>query len=168
MINSEKLKVYYFRVTEVWKYLCEQHNELFNLTCDEYVCLLSSNIEELELKAEEKAIVIETVGKLEKIRSEIINDLNNELGEKKIENVSQLLDLMLETEIEKNNKYLFRFNALLIDIIEKIQKQSKKNQLFINKALGSLRDIREQVTGTKSYSTYNARGTAKLNAIKTE
>ncbi len=168
MISSDKLKIYYFRVTEVWKYLCEQHNELFNLTCDEYICLLSSEIEKLEQKTKEKIVVIETIGRLEKMRSEIIDDINKDLENKKIENVSQLLDLMLNTEIEISNKYLFRFNTLLIDLIEKIQKQNKKNQLFINKAINSLRDIRQQVAGTKSFSTYNAKGTAKLNAIKME
>jgi flagellar biosynthesis/type III secretory pathway chaperone len=63
-------------------------------------------------------------------------------------------------EVEKNQKHLFRFNALLIDIIEKIQTQNKRNQLFINKALLSLKQIRIEATGKKNYSLYTSKGSA--------
>ena len=67
---------------------------------------------------------------------------------------------MNQYPVELKEKHLFRFNALLIDLIEKIQNQNKRNQLFINKALHSLKEIRQDVLGKKSYSTYTSRGSA--------
>lgn len=167
-MNEELLKFYYFRVTEVWKLLCDLHNQLFNLTCDEYLCLLGSDIEGLDQKTAEKKEIIEEINSVEKLRSEIISELNLKFPDNKVENVSQLLNLMINTDLEKENKYLFKFNALLINLIERIQKQNKKNQLFLNKAISSLKEIREQVTGVKSFTTYNAKGNAKVNSLKSE
>jgi flagellar biosynthesis/type III secretory pathway chaperone len=68
---------------------------------------------------------------------------------------------MQNYEAETNEKHLYRFNELLIDVIEKIQTQNKKNQLFINKAILSLREIREDAGGVKKYNTYSAKGISK-------
>ena len=61
-------------------------------------------------------------------------------------------------EDQNNTKHLYRFNELLIDVIEKIQEQNKKNQVFLNKAINNLREIREEAMGVKNYSTYNQKG----------
>ena len=59
---------------------------------------------------------------------------------------------------------LKNLNALLIDIIHKIQEQNKKNQMFLNKAMLSIRDIKQGFTGKKQYTTYGADGqTRTLN-----
>lgn len=160
--EDNKQEVLYFRVTDLWKRLCEEHSLLFDLTCDEYSLLLSSDIEGLEDKVAEKEVVIERITGLDKIRQEIIKELNHsfQLG---IKNVQGLLEYMNATEIEKVQKHLFRFNALLIDIIEKIQAQNKKNQLFLNKAIFSLREIRMEAMGKKNYSTYNAKGASRAS-----
>jgi flagellar biosynthesis/type III secretory pathway chaperone len=158
--KSEKLAVYYFQVTDLWKRLCEEHSLLFDVTCDEYSLLLSSELDSLEDKIKEKEEIVRTISKLELTRKELINDLVTEFPETKIESVSALLEFMRNYEIEKNEKHLFRFNALLIDIIEKIQAQNKRNQLFINKALYSLKQIRMEALGQKNYSTYSAKGSA--------
>ena len=65
-------------------------------------------------------------------------------------------------------KYLNNFNSLLIDIIQKIQKQNKKNQIFINKAIISLKEIKGSVDGGKNFNTYTQEGltTNKVNQIK--
>ena len=157
---KDKLATLYFEVTNVWKQFCEEHNELFNLTCDEYSLLLRSELELLEEKIIEKNECIKRIGTLEFVRRDLINDLNKLYPDKKIDSVSTLLEVMSQYEVESNQKHLFRFNALLIDIIEKVQAQNKRNQLFINKALHSLQQIRLEATGKKNFSTYSSRGSA--------
>jgi flagellar biosynthesis/type III secretory pathway chaperone len=157
---EQRLSVFYFETTDLWKRLCEEHVVLFDLTCDEYSLLLSSNIEGLEEKLAEKNTTIKRINQLEKIRRELISDLNIFLKDKNIESVSALLTVMNQYHVETKEKHLFRFNALLIDLIEKIQNQNKRNQLFINKALHSLKQIRQDVLGKKSYSTYSSRGSS--------
>ncbi len=157
---KDKLAPLYFQVTDVWKQFCEEHNELFNLTCDEYSLLLKSDLELLEERITEKNECIARIGTLEMMRRGLIDDINALYPEKKIDSVAALLEVMSNYEIESNQKHLFRFNALLIDIIEKIQAQNKRNQLFINKALHSLQQIRIEASGKKNYSTYSAKGSA--------
>jgi len=157
---NDKIAILYFEVTDLWKRFCEEHNELFNVTCDEYSLLLSSQLDLLEEKHIEKNEIIRRIGVLENVRRELILELNILFPEKEIDSVSKLIEVMRAYEVEKNQKHLFRFNALLIDIIEKIQAQNKRNQLFINKALLSLKQIRIEATGKKNYSTYTSRGSA--------
>lgn len=157
---NEKLAILYFEVTNLWKSLCEEHNHLFNITCDEYSLLLSSELFLLEEKLVEKNNIILRISALEIIRRELIKELNSILPGKEIDSVSKLLEVMKTYEVENKQKHLFRFNALLIDIIEKIQAQNKRNQLFINKALLSLKQIRIEATGKKNYSTYSSKGSA--------
>jgi flagellar biosynthesis/type III secretory pathway chaperone len=157
---KEKLETLYFEVTSLWKQLCEEHNELFNLTCDEYSLLLKSELESLEEKIIEKNECIQRIGTLELVRRDLIKDLSALYPNKTIDSVSSLIEVLSAYEIESNQKHLFRFNALLIDIIEKIQAQNKRNQLFINKALHSLQQIRLEASGKKNFSTYSAKGSA--------
>jgi flagellar biosynthesis/type III secretory pathway chaperone len=156
--KEQKLAIYYFQVTDIWKRFCEEHTRLFDVTCDEYTLLLSSELDSLEDKIFEKNVVIEYIHKLEQIRKEIIEEMSIEFPEAKLDSVSKLLSFMEKYEVEKKEKHLFRFNALLIDIIEKIQAQNKRNQLFINKALLSLKQIRTEALGQKNYSLYTAKG----------
>lgn len=155
---NEKLAILYFEVTDLWKRLCEEHNELFNVTCDEYSLLLRSELALLEEKLTEKNMIIQRISALETVRRELIKDLNSILPDTEVDSVSKLLEIMQNYEVENKQKHLFRFNALLIDIIEKIQIQNKRNQLFINKALFSLKQIRLEATGKKNYSTYSSKG----------
>ncbi len=157
---NEKLAAIYFEVTNLWKQFCEEHNELFNLTCDEYSLLLRSELELLEEKIEEKNNCIQRIGVLEMLRRDLIADLAKLVPSQNVDSVSGLLEVMSQYEVESKQKHLFRFNALLIDIIEKIQAQNKRNQLFINKALHSLQQIRLEATGKKNFQTYSSRGSA--------
>jgi len=157
---NDKLAIFYFEVTDLWKRLCEEHNVLFNITCDEYSLLLRSELSDLEDKLVEKNNVISRINILEGIRREIIQELNLLFPEIEIDSVSKLIEIMRNYEVENQQKHLFRFNALLIDIIEKVQAQNKRNQLFINKALLSLKQIRIEATGKKNFSTYTAKGSA--------
>jgi flagellar biosynthesis/type III secretory pathway chaperone len=155
---DQRFSVFYFETTDLWKRLCEEHVILFDLTCDEYSLLLSSDLVALEEKLVEKNLTIKKINQLEQVRRDLISDINSFLPDQNIESVSVLLALMNQYHVETKEKHLFRFNALLIDLIEKIQNQNKRNQLFINKALHSLKQIRQDVLGKKSYSTYSSRG----------
>ena len=157
MTDNSLLEILYFQVTDLWKRLCEKHSELYNLTCDEYSFLLKSDVENLDHSVSLKQELIHEINGLEQIRRDIIRQINQDLNYK-IETVSQLLNLMQEFEEKNGRHYLKRFNSFLIEIIEKIQGQNKKNQIFINKALSSLKEIREEATGKKSYPTYTANG----------
>ncbi len=159
--QTDALEMIYFRVTDLWQRLCEKHTTLLNLTFDEYALLLESDLEKLDTKTAEKDTINTEIAALERVRTQIIEELNQFLASKNmdpIESVSELIMVMDLYEKKNNQRHLFRFNNLLIDVIEKIQDQNKKNQLFINKALLSLKQIREEVMGNKNYSTYNKRG----------
>ena len=170
-MNADKINIiksYYFQITDIWKRFCEEHTTLLDITFEEYACLLSSEIIELEGILERKNDIILKIHSLETLRETVIKNINLELnaqGFKEIENVSSLLLIMQEYEVEQQQKHLYSFNALLIDIIEKLKDQNKKNQMFLNKAINSLRNIKEEAFGLKSYSTYNKSGITKNNVI---
>ena len=176
--NSEKIKYFYYQVTDLWKRFCEEHATLFNLTCEEYSNLLKTDLEKLEKTIAEKDTIINRINALEKLRLDLISEINDELIKnqdlrnifniKKIDAVSDLLELMNNYEKKLDEKYLNNFNSLLIDIIQKIQKQNKKNQIFINKAIISLKEIQGTVDGGKNFNTYTQEGltTTKVNQIK--
>ncbi len=157
---NESLALLYFQVTDLWKQLCQEHNLLFNLTCDEYSLLLRSELDLLEEKIIEKQICIERIATLEAIRKDLILDLKDIYPNKEINGVSELLEIMSEYEIENNQKHLRSFNSLLIDIIEKVQTQNKRNQLFINKALINLQQMKLEASGKKKFSTYSKKGSS--------
>ncbi len=160
--KDETVRPHYFQVTDLWRRLCEEHTELFDITCEEYAHLLRSDLDQLEETIEKKMEQIERIGTLEAARREIMNEINTKLSsEPKIDTVKDLIILMENYEEEKGEKHLFRFNELLIEIIEKIQAQNKKNQLFINKSLHSLKEIRQEAMGEKSYPSYNQKGITK-------
>lgn len=164
--KEQKLQILYFQVTDLWKDLCEAHNELLEKTFDEYALLLSSDVDGLEEKIREKQEIVKQIDILDQLRQEVILKLTID-SDKEINSVSELLDFMNKFEEERERKHLRRFNALLIDIIEKIQAQNKKNQLFINKAIHSLQEIREDALGKKSYSTYNLKGNTTQTTSRT-
>lgn len=162
MVQTEtSLKIIYFKVTDIWKRFCEEHTLLLDKTFEEYSLLLKSDIETLETIIEEKSEIVKRINFLEHARTRIIEELNQYLsshGQKEVESVGELISVMSTFENENNTKHLFRFNQLLIDVITKIQDQNRKNQIFLNKAINSLKEIREDALGVKNYSTYNKNG----------
>jgi flagellar biosynthesis/type III secretory pathway chaperone len=150
---NEILKFKLEEACEIWQNFCSLHSNLFDLTCDEYELLLSSQIEDLEKTLTKKDILINDIKDLENKRISLIDEINNLLPEnQKIKSASQLI------KIAGSDSRLEKFNLLLIDIIEKIQTQNKKNQLFLNKAIISLQEIKDSFKGEKSYKTYGANG----------
>lgn len=162
IIDSKKFELQYFQVTDLWKRFCELHNDLLDLTFDEYERLLDSDIDGLSNTVKIKELKIQEIAGIEKMRAQLINDISENINiENGISSVVDLLKIMSQTEHESEHKYLEKFNNLLIDIIEKIQEQNKRNQIFINKALISLKDIRLEAMGEKTYQTYNKTGSTQ-------
>ena len=159
--SDQKLQLLYFKVTDIWKRFCEEHTDLLDKTFEEYSLLLASDVNAIEELLVSKNDVMKRITFLENARERVIAELNvylKENGQVPIESVSELISVMGQYEKINNSHHLFRFNSLLIDIIEKLQTQNKKNQLFLNKAINNLREIREDALGVKSYSTYNNKG----------
>ncbi len=163
------LELIYFQVTDLWRLLCEKHADLYDLTSDEYSALLENDLDQIEGLAAQKAQLIESIGAIEEERQQLIGRLNlalaNQEGQRHtiVRNVADLLKVMSDVAPERDGKHLFQFNALLIDLIEKLQAQNKKNQIYINKALDSLRMIRENATGSKKCTVYTASGKTTTN-----
>jgi len=157
-MESNLLKIFYFRITDVWKLHCELHSELFDLTCDEYALLLDSDIEDLEKKITQKNALLGIIKKNDIERELILEELRANNKGMAFDKISDVIEYFSDFPAEKESKHLWRFNQLLIDIVNKIQDQNKKNQLFISKAINSLRVIREEASGTKTVSTYNSQG----------
>jgi flagellar biosynthesis/type III secretory pathway chaperone len=159
--KDQTLALLYFKVTDVWKRFCELHSELLDLTFEEYSYLLRSDIDGIESLASQKAEVVQVINRHETLREDLIDELNTYLkanGQKEVESVGELIQVMGTFEQVNNSNHLKRFNQLLIDIIEKLQTQNKKNQVFLNKAITNLKEIREEAMGVKNYSTYNQQG----------
>lgn len=161
----DEKKLYYQRAIHVWEGFCRLHKELYDLTCEEYLTLLESDIDKLETMLPLKEEIIAKIGELEKERSELVDTLNQTaLFANKIARAGELLDAFSDIDKKAAIPAMKNLNSLLIDIIHKIQDQNKKNQQFLNKAMLSLREVKQGFTGKKQYTTYGADGqTRSLN-----
>jgi flagellar biosynthesis/type III secretory pathway chaperone len=161
----DEQKLYYQSVLSIWENFCDLHRNLYDLACDEYLTLLASDIDKLESMLPVKEEIISKIGELEKDRGELIDRLNESgIFNFKIEKASDLLKAFAPMEANAPIAALKNLNTLLIDIIHKIQDQNKKNQVFLNKAMLSLRDIKHGFKGKKTFTTYGADGlTRSLN-----
>lgn len=158
----EEKKLYYHQVLSIWEGFCSLHSQLFDIACDEYLALLASDIEKLEELLPLKEEIISKIGDLDSERNGIIEKINGStLVSSPLLKAGDLLQLFKDIETESGVNALPNLNALLIDIIEKIQSQNKKNQVFLNKAMLSLKDLKRGFKGQKVYSTYGADGLTK-------
>lgn len=158
---SEK-KLYYQRVLDIWEGFCQLHKELFDLTCEEYITLLASDLEKLESMIPLKEEIIQRIGELEIERGELVSQINDRnIFPAKILKAGDLLSSFSELDQTNALPALRNLNSLLIDIVEKIQEQNKKNQMFLNKAMASLREVKQGFSGKKTYTTYGADGMAR-------
>ena len=165
-MESTNKSILYFQITDVWKRHCELHSELFDLTCDEYSLLLKSDLDNLEKKIEEKNYILSVIRDNEIIRDEVVAKIKTSSNKKEVTNIKDVISFFSDFEPEMKDKHLYRFNELLIDIIGKIQDQNKKNQIFINKAINSLRAIREDATGKQTVNTFNSQGKTQSRLLE--
>ena len=160
-MDLEIKKLYYQQAVEIWQHFCELHRSLYDITCDEYLALLSGEVSTLETKLKEKEEIVELVGLAEADRKELITQINHYLDpNNQIIKASQLLEFMDDLDSKMDLPVLKKLNLLLIDMVEKIQAQNKKNQIFLNKAMYSLSELKEGFKGKKQYVTYGADGMA--------
>jgi flagellar biosynthesis/type III secretory pathway chaperone len=107
----------------------------------------------------EKEEIIAKIAEIEKERSELILNLNaHQIFQGKISKASELINAFSSLESQAGLPALKNLNSLLIDIIQKIQEQNKKNQQFLNKAMHSLKEVKQGFSGKKTYTTYGADG----------
>lgn len=162
MEQNLKLKFELDRLYEIWQDFCEHHTFLYELTCDEYLQLLSSDIDTLEETLSRKNKIIAEINTLDDKRRETLDSVSSLIG---IESPSKLQILL--TELRNRNEHDFcvnleKLNLLLVGVIQKIQEQNKKNQIFLNKAIVSLKELKNSFKGNNQYSsTYGANGLVK-------
>jgi flagellar biosynthesis/type III secretory pathway chaperone len=144
---------------EIWENFCQLHHALYELTCDEYQALLSGEIELLEEIISKKEAVMLQINEWENRRSSLIEEMNQANADTdKITNVTGLLKVLAPAEAQLPIPALHNLNSLLIDVITRIQEQNKRNQIFLNRAMSSLREIRDGFSGKRQYTTYGADG----------
>ena len=148
----------YQDAVEIWREFCDLHFTLFDLTAVEYSCLLSSDIDRLEITTIDKNKIIASIDLADAKRQSLILNLQERYGLKNIATVSDLIVFLERTAPEPFVKHFIGFNSLLKDLIEKIKEQNKRNQIFLNKAIYHLQELRESTTGKKTVHTYNAKG----------
>lgn len=157
--RQDQQRLYYQQTIVVWEGFCHLHKELYDLTCDEYLTLLASDIEKLESMLPIKEEIIGRIGELEIERANLIEKLNeSKLFSSPILKAGDLLAAFSELDQKSAIPALKNMNSLLLDIVQKLQDQNKKNQMFLNKAMLSLRDVKQGFTGKKTYTTYGADG----------
>ena len=160
-MNTEKLKIkIYFDTVILWEELCILHKKLFDLTNEEYLELLSGQVDKLSDIIDEKSRIVKKINSVDFNRLKILNDINNDLNTP-VKSYKELLLYFSDIKIEQRKSILKEFNNLLIDIVKKIQEQNKKNQLFLNKAICSLDEISERAPGRIRNSTYDSTGSLK-------
>lgn len=164
-MNSEtefKLQLKLSYLQQLWHDFCEQHTFLYELTCDEYMHLLASDTDQLELTIQDKRTLLSEINTLDQSRSELVKEITQLMGKDKPEKLSGLIALLNDSGHTELATELGKRNLVLLDIIEKIQAQNKKNQFFLNKAIYSLKELRESFSGEKKYKTYSAKGMARI------
>jgi flagellar biosynthesis/type III secretory pathway chaperone len=165
MSKMAEKRLYHQQAVGIWEGFCQLHQQLYDLTCEEYLTLLASDIDKLESMLPIKEELIQQIGHLENERSQLIDTINTGgIATTTINKAIDLLSAFQDLDNEAGIPVLRNLNSLLIDIIEKIQDQNKKNQLFLNKAMISLKEVKQGFTGKKTYTTYGADGlTRSLN-----
>jgi flagellar biosynthesis/type III secretory pathway chaperone len=161
-MRDQVLRLYHSQAVEVWENFCRLHRELFELTCDEYQALLSGELENLEALVTRKEAVMTKINAWDATRTSLIQDIDRaQIAPHPISNIKDLLDLLREPENQMPLPALTNLNALLIDIITQTHEQNKRNQMFLNRALLSLRDLRAGFSGKRQYTTYGADGMSR-------
>lgn len=162
-----KLQLQSEAIADLWQEQCSLHTRLFELTCDEYTHLLASDMDELDESIEQKSIVIKDIEKLDKQRQALVKELNAQWEDANIFKVNTLVEFLKANGQNNNAERIEKLNLVLIDIVEKVQAQNKKNQVFLNKALISLRELKESFSGgKKQFKTYGSNGVTRSTLSK--
>jgi flagellar biosynthesis/type III secretory pathway chaperone len=157
-----KLELHYLQSIDIWEKFCLLHKELFEITAKEYLILLEGDLDRLEIITKQKENLISQVSLLDKDRTDLINEINHTLSHnEKITKAIELIKYFSDYESKKNLNALKNLNDLLVNIIENLQEQNKKNQLFLNKAMISVKELQDSFRGKKVFTTYGSDGLTK-------
>ena len=152
----------YFKMTDLWKRFCELHFDLYELTCDEYKCLIESKIPELEDIVKSKEAVIKKIQQLDSLRQKLMKKINlSFFKNEKIKSAKDLISIFNDFDIKSGSRNLSKYNVLLKQMIEKIAIQNKRNLLFLNKAMNAINPIikkNREILGKKTFNTYTPKG----------
>lgn len=154
-----ELKLNYLR--DLWQEFCEKHSLLYEITCDEYMHLMASDMDSLEVTVKQKEDLVQNINELDTTRQSLIEEIAELLEIEKPENMNSLLSSDKITETIKDQ--ITKYNEVLLDMVNKIMEQNKKNQFFLNKAIHSLNELKESFSGKANYSTYSADGVKRNN-----
>ena len=150
-------------LADLWQQFCEKHTELYEATCEEYIHLMSSDMDKLEEIVAQKANIIAKIDEYDRSRLDLIEEISKLLEIPMPEKMSELL---ANENINKEfSERIEKLNLILLDIIENIMEQNRKNQFFLNKAIHSLNELKESFSGQGNYSTYSAKGTKKSTNV---
>lgn len=162
-MRDEALRLYHLQAVEVWENFCRLHRDLYERTCDEYHALLSGEVEAIEELVARKEAVMSEITAWESRRASLIEEMNRGLPPtSRINNVRGLLGTLAGAE--ETIPALGNLNNLLIDIINRTQEQNRKNQQFLNRAMLSLKELKDGFAGKKQYTTYGADGMTRALA----
>ena len=156
-MNKEQ-KELYKSIINLWQRLCNLHQNLLEITTQEYTALLSSDLEETAKILDQKKVLIEKIGNEEIARQKIVSEI---LGPNSLDErfkFSDIKNFFNQFEIEKNGNHLNNFNLILLDTIKKIKEQNKKNRFYINRALISLDGLKLPSNQNPEHSIYNKNG----------
>ena len=152
------LQITYNEMVEIWILMCNKHEELYHLTCQEYVLLLKSEIDELEKTIDQKIQIINEINFYDEKRKRQLQGLKNALSISSVLKVSDFIEMIDKYKIDEESKTFFKYNQFLLDFIQKLKEQNKKNQIILNKSLINLKELREKLLGEDSLKTYDMRG----------
>lgn len=149
---------YYYKFVDLWKKLCEIHCQLYDFTCDEYSVLLSGEVEQLEFIGKKKEKTLMLIQNLDGYRQEMISEIKKINPDLLIENVRSVIVFFQNFEKNKDLDLFRNLNELLIEIIEKIKDQNKRNQIFLNKSLKSFEELKQGMSSQHNHRIYNSKG----------
>lgn len=164
MNNNIALTFKFSELIDLWKEFCHSHTLLYNYTCEEYKYMISSELELLEKVVDNKKELIDAIHELDLRRDELLLEIKKLNSDEDVNTSSELIALMNTTNNENLAKQLSGYNNLLLDIVEKIQDQNKTNQIYLNRAIISLQELKDKFKGKKEYKTYNFKGTTAVGA----
>lgn len=157
---KQAAQLLYLEFTELWKSLCDIHNQLYQITCEEYLALLNSNIEKVHLLLENKELLMKNIDGLDQERLNLLTRVSD-FSQLPITSLSKFKVvyeyLKEELNLEENNP-LLKYHLLMIELIEKTQDQNKKNRIFLNKALHNIQELRNDFNGTTKVNNYSRTG----------
>ena len=157
---KDNIQSLYNSFTDLWKRLCDIHSELYGITCEEYLALLNSNIDQVNALLEHKEVLIKTIDDFEAERFSLVLRIakisqSQPTNFAKFKTVYEYFHKHLQLD---NENTLLKYHATMLDLIEKTQDQNKKNRIFLNKALHSIQELRFELNGVSKVDNYSRTG----------